>query len=85
MLKKSGLAGILILATLFPSWAQWDVRDGIDVSGVRVSYIDGTPDGARNVNIRGLNSLRGNNMPLLVVDGCIVGTSAMEDLEAFFQ
>lgn len=85
MLKKSGLAGILILATLFPSWAQWDVRDGIDVSGVRVSYIDGTPDGARNVNIRGLNSLRGNNMPLLVVDGCIVGTSAMENLEAFFQ
>lgn len=85
MFKKTGLAGILILATLFPSWAQWDVRDGIDVSGVRVSYVDGTPDGARNVNIRGLNSLRGNNMPLFVVDGCIVGSSAMENLEAFFQ
>lgn len=85
MFKKPGLAGILILATLFPSWAQWDVRDGLGVSGVRVSSIDGAPDGARNVNIRGLNSLRGNNMPLWVVDGCIVGTSAMENLEAFFQ
>lgn len=85
MFKKTGLAGILILATLFPSWAQWDVRDGLDVSGVRVSLIDGTPDGARNVNIRGLNSLRGNNNPLWVVDGCIIGTSAMENLEAFFQ
>lgn len=85
MFKKTGLAGILILATLFPSWAQWDVRDGMDVSGVRVSSIDGTPDGARNVNIRGLNSLRGNNNPLWVVDGCIIGTSAMENLEAFFQ
>jgi len=85
MFKKTGLAGILILATLFPSWAQWDVRDGMDVSGVRVSLIDGTPDGARNVNIRGLNSLRGNNNPLWVVDGCIIGTSAMENLEAFFQ
>lgn len=85
MFKKPGLAGILILATLFPSRAQWDVRDGLGVSGVRVSSIDGAPDGARNVNIRGLNSLRGNNMPLWVVDGCIVGTSAMENLEAFFQ
>ena len=83
--KKLSLAGLLLLACLHPSWAQWDLRDGWDVSGVRVSSIDGSLDGARNVNIRGLNSLRGNNNPLIVVDGCIVGTSAMDNLEAFFQ
>ena len=83
--KAFSLAGLLLLASIFPSWAQWDFRDGLGVSGVRVSSIDGTPNGAKNVNIRGLNSLRGNNNPLIVVDGCIVGTSAMENLEAFFQ
>ena len=55
------------------------------VSGVRVSSIDGAPDGAKNINIRGLNSLRGNNTPLIVVDGCIVGMASMQNLEAFFQ
>ena len=67
--------------------AQETVSDKIDgsVSGVYVSSIDGAPDGARNINVRGLNSLRGNNMPLWVVDGCIIGTSAMQNLEAFFQ
>lgn len=55
------------------------------LSGVRVSSVDGAPDGAKNINIRGLNSIRGNNMPLIVVDGCIVGTSGMQNLEAFFQ
>lgn len=83
--KAFHLAGLLLLASTFPSWAQWDFRDSLAVSGVRVSAIDGTLDGARNINIRGLNSLRGNNNPLIVVDGCIVGISAMENLEAFFQ
>ena len=83
--KASSLAGLLLLVSTVPSMAQWDFRDTLSVPGVRVSSIDGTPDGALNVNIRGLNSLRGNNNPLLVVDGCIVGTSAMENLEAFFQ
>lgn len=55
------------------------------ISGVRVSSIDGAPDGAKNINIRGLNSLRGNNMPLIVVDGCIIGMASMQNLEAFFQ
>ena len=44
--KAFSLAGLLLLASIFPSWAQWDFRDGLGVSGVRVSSIDGTPDGA---------------------------------------
>lgn len=83
--KAFFLAGLLLLVSILPSWAQWDFRDGLGVSGVRVSSIDGTLDGAKNVNIRGLNSLRGNNNPLIVVDGCVVGVAAMENLEAFFQ
>lgn len=49
------------------------------VAGVHVSANSGNPNGAISVNIRGTNSLRGNNEPLYVVDGVIIN-SAGEDV-----
>lgn len=44
-------------------------------AGLQVVNNPGEPGGAVSVRIRGLNSLRGNNEPLYVVDGVIVSTA----------
>lgn len=54
------------------------------VSGVRVSSVDGGPNGQLNVNIRGLNTLRGDSQPLWIVDGAIIGSSVNQNLNAFY-
>ena len=43
-------------------------------SGVQVSQISGQPGAATTIRIRGGNSIEGNNEPLWVIDGIIVGT-----------
>lgn len=55
------------------------------VAGVRVSSIDGSSNGALNVNIRGLNTLRGDSQPVWIVDGVVIGSSQNRNLDAFFQ
>ncbi|MBB3696997.1 SusC/RagA family TonB-linked outer membrane protein [Flammeovirga yaeyamensis] len=50
------------------------------LSGVQVGGNSGNPGGAVSVKIRGVNSLRGNNEPLYVVDGVII-SSAGETME----
>lgn len=55
------------------------------VSGVRVSSIDGNPDGLKNVNIRGINTFRGDSQPIWVVDGVILGTELVRNLDGFWQ
>lgn len=55
------------------------------VSGVRVSAVDGNPDGLRNVNIRGINTLRGDSQPLWIVDGVMLGTELSRNLDGFWQ
>lgn len=55
------------------------------ISGVRVSSIDGSPVGGINVNIRGVNSLRTDNQPLVIVDGMMVSTNLSENITAFPQ
>lgn len=55
------------------------------VAGVRVSATDGNPSGVTNTNIRGLNSIRGNNEPLWIVDGAILSNSIGETQFAFWQ
>lgn len=55
------------------------------VSGVRVSATDGNPNGPVNVNIRGLNTLRGDSQPLWIVDGAVIGSSINQNLNAFYQ
>ena len=55
------------------------------VAGVRVSAVDGNPDGLRNVNIRGLNTLRGDSQPLWIVDGVMLGSELTRNLDGFWQ
>lgn len=55
-----------------------------EVSGARVSSVDGNPNGTFNVNIRGLNTLRGDSQPLWIVDGAVIGSSVNHNLNAFY-
>lgn len=55
------------------------------ISGVRVSSLDGNPVGGVNINIRGINSLRTDNQPLWIIDGSMVSTDLNENLDAFWQ
>ncbi len=43
-------------------------------SGVQVTQINGEPGSGSTIRIRGGNSIQGNNEPLYVIDGFIVGT-----------
>lgn len=55
------------------------------VSGVRVSNVDGSTNGAINTNIRGLNSLHGDSQPLWVVNGVVLSSALSQNLNAFWQ
>lgn len=55
------------------------------VAGVRVSSVDGSPNGAVNTNIRGINALRSDSQPLWVVDGVILTNGLSQNLDAFWQ
>ena len=55
------------------------------VSGVRVSSVDGSPNGAINTNVRGINALRGDSQPLWVVNGVILTNGLSQNLNAFWQ
>ena len=55
------------------------------ISGVHVGAIDNNPNGALNVNIRGLNSLRTDNQPLWIVDGVMLSSDLNQNLDAFWQ
>jgi len=52
------------------------------VSGVSVSSNAGSPGSAISVRIRGINSLRGNNEPLYVVDGIIINSAGEDVVDA---
>ena len=55
------------------------------VSGVRVSLTDGSPNGAVNTNIRGINALRSDCQPLWIVNGVILTNGLSQNLNAFWQ
>ena len=55
------------------------------VSGVRVSSTDGSPDGLKNVNIRGVNTFRGDSQPVWIVDGVVLGNDIVRNLDGFWQ
>lgn len=55
-----------------------------ELSGVRVSTVDGNPNGRYNVNVRGLNTLRGDSQPLWVVDGVVIGAMTDYNLNSFY-
>ena len=55
------------------------------VAGVRVWSQDGSPMSASGVSIRGVNSLRGGQQPLYIVDGAILNDSNTKNAEPFWQ
>lgn len=55
-----------------------------ELSGVYVSATDGNPHGLHNVHVRGVNTLRGDSQPLWIVDGVVIGSSANDNLDAFY-
>lgn len=48
------------------------------VSGVSVSSVMGNPVSAVNVNIRGINSLKGTSQPMWIVDGAVLNPADYE-------
>ena len=55
------------------------------ISGVRVSSVDGNPDGLKNVNVRGVNTFRGDSQPVWIIDGVILGSDIVRNLDGFWQ
>jgi len=55
------------------------------VAGVRVWSQDGSPMSASGVSIRGVNSLRGGQQPLYIVDGAILNDSNTRNVDPFWQ
>ncbi|KXX71527.1 TonB-dependent receptor [Flammeovirga sp. SJP92] len=66
---------------------QYQSVDGLlqgRMAGVQVTSNIGQPGGGISVKIRGVNSLRGNNEPLYIVDGIVI-SSAGEDTNSAFS
>ena len=55
------------------------------VAGVRVWSMDANPLAASGISIRGINSLRGSSMPLLVVDGSVLNPTNVRNLDPLWQ
>jgi TonB-dependent starch-binding outer membrane protein SusC len=85
--KKKDLTGSV--ATVKPKEAdalQFNTVDNFlrgRVAGVQVQQAAGDPGGAVSVKIRGINSLRGDNEPLYVVDGVIINNTTNDAPDPF--
>lgn len=55
------------------------------VSGVRVWSMDANPLATSGISIRGVNSLRGNSMPLFIVDGSVLNATNLKNLDPLWQ
>lgn len=55
------------------------------VAGVRVWSMNSNPLEASGISIRGVNSLRGSGMPLIVVDGSILNVSNSRNMDPLWQ
>ena len=93
----TGCAMVLMVLSLSANPVEADTLGGIrsvatspadlirgEISGVRVSSVDGGANGFQNVHVRGLNTLRGDSQPLWIVDGVVMGSSANDNLDAFY-
>ncbi|TMU50432.1 TonB-dependent receptor [Flagellimonas algicola] len=59
-----------------------DVLQG-RVAGLQVSSTSGTPGGQQRINIRGIGSLQGDNLPLFVIDGIPINISDPSGINVF--
>ena len=100
-MPKHFLTFLCLLAFAGAAFAQPEVKDslGMDkplattpaallkgrVPGVLVTATDGSPAGAVNTYIRGLNSLGDDSQPLWIVDGVMLGRSQNLNLDPFWS
>lgn len=79
--KKSDLTGAIsqVSAKDFKDQPIARIEDALQgrAAGVNVSRVSGSPGGDIRVRIRGVNSITGNNDPLVVIDGIIGGNLSM--------
>ena len=54
-------------------------------SGLRISGSDGSLTGDFSATIRGLNSLRGDSSPLIIIDGVMLDNALPQLTDAFWQ
>lgn len=54
-------------------------------SGLRISGSDGSLTGAYGTTIRGLNSLKGDSSPLIIIDGVMMDNAIPHRTDAFWQ
>lgn len=87
MKRKRILSFIAAISALLPVRAQTVQEQCLEasVSGLRVYSSDGSANGLRLLNIRGLNGVRRDAAPLWVIDGVIVGENENLNLDAFYQ
>jgi TonB-dependent starch-binding outer membrane protein SusC len=85
--KKSDLTGaVTTIKTKASDATQFNSVDGLmrgRAAGVQVVQAGGDPGGAISVKIRGVNSLRGDNEPLYVVDGVIMNNVTSDNNDPF--
>lgn len=85
--KRKDLTGAV--ATFKPKLNEAQQFNTVDnllkgrVAGVQVQQSAGDPGGAVSVKIRGVNSLRGDNEPLYVVDGVIINNVTSDAVDPF--
>lgn len=53
------------------------------LAGVKASSADGAPGAAIDIAIRGINSVRGDNQPLIIVDGVLLNPANMDILNSW--
>lgn len=55
------------------------------ISGVRVCGTDGTPMEWKNIDIRGINTVRLDNRPVYIIDGVMIETSSFDIFNPFWR
>lgn len=53
------------------------------IAGVKASSADGAPGAAHDIMIRGINSVRGDNQPLIIVDGIMLNPSNLDIINSW--
>ena len=88
MFSTAAYAGDVVKDTLGTTASSAKTVEALlqgQVAGVRVWSQDGSPMSASGVSIRGVNSLRGGQQPLYIVDGAILNDSNTKNINPFWQ
>lgn len=88
MFSTAAYAGDVVKDTLGTTASSAKTVEALlqgQVAGVRVWSQDGSPMSASGVSIRGVNSLRGGQQPLYIVDGAMLNDSNTKNIDPLWQ